>query len=252
MRCRDSSRAALVTGSVLLGASATITARCFLSARPRHEMAIVRAAELPRSAWDRVVLHVPHLPGSVVLDGDTDDPGWTASTEPARTGPFLLATGAPARPYSDSRLVWGDGHLYLALYAADEDIRSRVDQMDGPVSLDDAFRLVFTRGDAEYAIDVSPTGVLADAVRNGGGPRDYAWNSGAHVSHEHDGTLNDPSDSDEEWVIEMAIPFESLGMAGHAGERIGFAAWRCDTPKNEPRVCASWGGGERRGEIVLD
>ncbi|MDP9001614.1 MAG: carbohydrate-binding family 9-like protein [Myxococcota bacterium] len=210
------------------------------------------SAVTPRAAGLRgVVLRVPHMTGGIVLDGDTDDPGWTSQAGPARTGPFLTDKGTPARPYSETRLVWGDGHLYLALYAADEDIRSRAAEADGPLWLDDSFRLVFTRGDVEYAIEVSPTGTLTDAIRSRGEAFNYSWNSGAHVSHEQDGTLNDSTDFDEEWAIEMAIPFDVLGMRGERGERIGFKARRCDTPRNEARVCGSWGEGGSGAELVL-
>jgi hypothetical protein len=198
------------------------------------------------------VLHVPHLPGSITLDGDTDDPGWTQAPGPARTGPFVLGNGAEARPYSDTRLLWGDGHLYLALYAADEDIRTRTDQPDGPLWLDDSFRVEFKRGDVEYAIEVSPRGTVTDAVRKAGGQYDYSWSSGVHVSPELDGTLNKSEDMDEEWVIEMAVPFESIGLKGERGESIGFSVRRCDTPKDGVRVCAGWGQGDARGVIVLE
>jgi hypothetical protein len=60
---------------------------------------------------------------------------------------------------------------------------------------------------------------------------------------------------DEEWVIEMAIPFESLGLKGESGERIGFSVTRCDTPKEMPRICAGWGevsADAALGTIVLD
>src|SRR5579884_2159684 len=109
------------------------------------------------------VLHVPHLPGSITLDGDCDDPGWTASPGPARTGPFVLENGAEARPYSNARMLWGDGYLYFSLYAADEDIHTRTDQPDGPVWLDDSFRLEFTNGGTQYAIEISPRGTVTDA-----------------------------------------------------------------------------------------
>jgi hypothetical protein len=212
------------------------------------------------------VLAVPHLAGAVALDGDTDDPGWTQPPGPARTGAFRLASGAEARPYSDARLLWGDGHLYLALYAADEDIRTRTDEADGPLWLDDSFRLTFWREGIEYAIEVSPKGVVTDAVKVTGRGYDYSWSSGVHVSPELDGTLNKPDDMDEEWVIEMAIPFEALGLRGERGESLGFSVRRCDTPKapqglrtlaREPsqtqtRVCASWGEGEPRGRLVLE
>jgi hypothetical protein len=194
-----------------------------------------------------LVLRVPHIPGSITLDGDTDDPGWTKPPGPARTGAFLLANGETARPYSDTRMLWGDGHLYLALYAADEDIRSRTDQADGPLWLDDSFRLVFSRGDVDYAIEVSPKGIVTDAVRKAGGEYDYSWSSRVHVSPELDGTLNKPDDMDEEWVIEMALPFESIGLKGEPGETLGFSVKRCDTPKKSARVCAGW-----EGRLVLE
>ncbi|MGH7294259.1 MAG: carbohydrate-binding family 9-like protein [Polyangiaceae bacterium] len=193
------------------------------------------------------VLHVPHLPGSVTLDGDSDDPVWTQPPGPARTGAFRLPSGAEARPYTSARLLWGDGHLYLSLYAADEDIESRTDQPDGPLWLDDSFRLSFSQGDVERVIEVSPRGVVTDSIRRGGRAYDYGWSSGVHVSPERDGTLNKPDDMDEEWVIEMAVPLESIALKGEPGERTRLSIVRCDTPKNSGRVCTSW-----ESTLVLD
>ena len=198
------------------------------------------------------VLVVPHAAGEIVLDGDMDDPGWTAPDGVARTGPFSAESGAAARPYSDARLLWGDGYLYLALYAADEDIRAAVTRADGPVWLDDSFHLVFRPGAIEYCVDVSARGVVADALCTDGATPDSSWNSGAHVSGDLDGTPNDPADSDEEWVVEMAIPLASLGLRGERGERLGFSVRRCDAPKGEPRVCSGWGAGQPSGQIILE
>jgi hypothetical protein len=221
-------------------ASGVLVARRLAARTPVAAGAVLGGNASPAA----VMLHVPHLPGSIVLDGDTDDPGWTAPPGPGRTGPFLNASGVESRPYSEARAVWGDGHLYFSLYAADEDIRSGTAEHDGPVWLDDAFRLVFTLPDGERAIEVSPRGVVTDAKRSPGGAWDYAWESGAHVSPEVDGTVNNPKDSDEEWVIEMAIPFEALGMNGERGETVGFSLRRCDTPKSGARVCSAWGAGQ--------
>ncbi|HEY2516056.1 MAG TPA: hypothetical protein VGI39_34530, partial [Polyangiaceae bacterium] len=68
-------------------------------------------------------LHVPHASGGITLDGDTDDAAW--QREVARTGAFDGTDGLPARPHSEARFVWGDGMLYVLLYAADQDIRAR-------------------------------------------------------------------------------------------------------------------------------
>lgn len=238
----------VVLGVAALAAGAAFWVRQRAAA---HSPAATVAPARSPTAED-VVLRVPRAPAAIVLDGDTDDPGWTSPPGPARTGNFTLPNGAPARPYSDARLLWADGHLYLALYAADEDVRTRVDQSDGPVWLDDSFRLVLSRGTEQWSIEVSPKAVVTDAHRSDGGDWDYSWNAHAHVSHDLDGTLNDSHDMDEEWVIEMAIPFESLGMRGERGEGVGFAVRRCDTPKEGPRTCASWGEGDARGRLVLD
>jgi hypothetical protein len=226
----------------------------------RHVGASRRAARSAASlsaaaAQGGVVLRVPHAPGAITLDGDTDDPGWLKPPGPARTGDFSTADGKPARPHSSARLVWGGDYLYLALYAADEDIECHEGEPDALLATDDAFRVVFSQPGVDYAIQVTPKALIRDSIRRGDGAWDPAWSSGAHASWEIDGTMNYPKDRDEEWAIELAVPFESIGMKGERGENVGLSLQRCDTPKEGPRVCASWGGrsdGAASGRIVLD
>jgi hypothetical protein len=157
-------------------------------------------------------LHVPKLAGPIALDGETDDRGWQAV---ARTDSFLTMRGEPARPYSDARFTWGDGKLWVLLYAADEDIRSDTD----------SFHLEI----AGHAFDVNPLGKVS---------------GGAEAAHDLDGTIDDPKDDDEEWVIELGIPYATLGIEGKPGERLAFSAHRCDTPKGSNRTCAQIGEGK--------
>jgi hypothetical protein len=226
----------------------------------RHAAHARRAAHAASSlaeaiARGDVVLRVPRAPGAVTLDGDTDDPGWVRPPGPAKTGPLLTDTGDPAVPYSQARLVWGDGYLYMALFASDEDVETHVTRNDADVGRDDDdFHVVFTREDTAYAFDFSPTALVTDAVRHGTGPWDRGWNGGAHVSKELGGTPNAPNNLDEEWELEIAIPLSSLGLAGEPGENVGFSLHRCDTPKDAKRVCAGWGDGQdgrRSARIVL-
>jgi hypothetical protein len=240
-----------------LGASAILLA-IFGALYARHVSHAHRAARAAATltaaeARGEPILRVPHLTGAITLDGDTDDPGWLRPPGPARTGAFSFASGEPARPYSEARIVWGGDYLYFALYASDEDIQSHADAPDAPLDTEDAFRVAFFQSDAEYAIEVSPKAVLTDSIRRGDGDWDFTWSSGARASREIDGTINDPKNFDEEWAIELAIPFESLGMRGEPGETLGLSLRRCDTPKEAARVCASWGEGpSRRGRIVLE
>jgi hypothetical protein len=245
-------RTMLTVGVAVLGVSGALYARHVgASRRAATAAATLSASEMRGDP----ILRVPHASGPITLDGDTDDPGWLRPPGPARTGNFLFKNGESARPYSEARLVWSGEYLYLALYAADEDIESHVDQPDGPIGLEDAFRVVFSNGGTEYAIELSPKATITDSIRKGDGEWDFGWNSGAHASRELDGTINDPKNMDEEWAVEVAVPFDSLGMRGEPGENIGMSLSRCDTPKHAARVCAGWGegtGDHGRGRIVLE
>ncbi len=191
-----------------------------------------------------VTLGVPRASSPIVLDGDADDWG-TAEPGPARTGPFVLANGSPARPHSEARMLWGDEYLYILLYAADDDIRSRGRHPGRAVGAEDSFLLRFARDDAEYSMEVSPDGTISDAAG------DPSWHSGVQVSREVDGTLDEGRDVDEEWSLEMAIPFASLEMKGEKGESVRFSAERCDTAGESARACAGWGEREV-GRLVIE
>ena len=211
-----------------------------------------------RSTGPTLDIHVPHARGAVTIDGDTEEPSWQSAV--ARTGAFVDQTGSAARPYSDARLTWDATNLYLLLYAADEDLEASPDISDGPLWLRDNFHVFLSDGTEEWTFDVSPRGTLTDGRRPAPGgrgdagarPFDYAWSSGARVAVDLDGTLNDASDDDEEWVVEMAIPLRSLGLTGEPGEQRAFHVHRCDTPKGVPRSCAGWGEQPPEGLLILD
>jgi hypothetical protein len=156
---------------------------------------------------------IPRTSTPIKIDGELDEPSWVGS--PARTGAFV------GKPYSDARMLWDDTTLYLALYAADEDIETRATEPD-------AFHLVFDVKGVKHELDVSPDCVVTD----------HAWKSGARVACDTDGTINEPNDMDEEWVVEMALPLETVGIERDVPFHLSIE--RCDTPKHEQRSCTSW------------
>ncbi len=192
-------------------------------------------------------LRVPHVAAAPGIDGVIDDAAWRG--EVASTG-FLRSVDGQRMTDSSVRMVWKDDMLYVLLYAADADIRASITSPDAPLWQEDAFRLSFrVRSEPRLrVIYVSPLGTLTDEYVQGD-VVDTSWQSGATVGRDLDGTPNDPRDDDEEWVIEMAIPFASIGLRRVAGERVGFSARRCDAPKGAGRRCGAWG--EPDGEIVL-
>ena len=162
-------------------------------------------------------LVVPTVDGAFALDGELGDGIWQRAV--ARTGPFLGANGEAGRPYSDARLAVVRDELVVALYAADEDVRATGPQRD-------VFRV--TVGNVTF--EASATGELRGAP------------PGTRVGHDLDGTPDDPSDDDEEWVLELAIPLASLGLGSEndaRAVRVPFSVERCDTTRSGARSCST-------------
>jgi hypothetical protein len=141
----------------------------------------------------------------IETDGRLDEAAWHWAV---RTGPFVNAGGQPAAPYSDARFVVAPTSIYLALYAADEDIRT-TDRFDVEIG--------------ERTLHFGP----ADA--------------GPDVGIDMDGTLDNPDDLDEEWIIEARVPRTGLPRGD-----VPVHVRRCDTPKDGIEKC-----GEARTTLRL-
>ncbi len=146
------------------------------------------------------VAQVPRV-DNLVINGELDEPAWNSSALVA----VFSDHGTEARPYSQIRVLHDAQHLYLGLYAADQDIHGN-EQFHVRV------------GDRELAID--PRGHIAPPL------------PGATAAVDLDGTIDDPSDEDEEWVIELALPLPAPPFT--------ISSSRCDTPKDGIERCGNW------------
>jgi hypothetical protein len=151
---------------------------------------------------------IPRTTGPIKIDGEWDEPDWSKH---ALRGQFIGSDGALSRPTSEVRLLTDGRDLFVGLYAADDDIRST-----------DAFELRV----ANLDLRADAAGHVTPAL------------PGLRIAVDRDGTLDNPSNFDEEWVVELAIPLTSL----MPGDRVAIEASRCDTPKHGAERCASWHG----------
>lgn len=178
-------------------------------------------------------LLVPRATTPIKIDGEPDDPAWTANE--------LLRTPAySARPYSDARFTLRDGNLYVLLYAADEDVNA-AQVSHNSLWTSDAMRVILSprKDGPEYVVEVSPAGALTDYTRNAAGVSDASWESGAQVGIDLDGTVNESSNTDEEWVAELSIPLASLG-ALEPPSTLGVRVERMDVSKGAADGLMSW------------
>ncbi len=189
----------------------------------------------------RPLLQVPRAAHPPLLAQHDDDAIWQTAVT---TGSWLQPhSREAARPYSNARLLWDSQDLYLCLYAADQNIEAHGARHDEPLTPLDAFSLQIQADlpDAPtFAVEIAPTGTVTDSVIRGGQP-DRTWESGARLSMDMDGSLNDlRGEDDEEWVAFVALPWSRLGIQPAAGTRVRLAMARCDTPKDGVKRCGAW------------
>ena len=60
------------------------------------------------------------------------------------------------------------------------------------------------------------------------------------VAVDHDGSLDDASNHDEEWVVEVAVPLALTGI--DRSHPTTVHASRCDTPLEQAQRCGAWSG----------
>jgi hypothetical protein len=200
-----------------------------------------------------LTLQVPRITGPLTINAEVEGKkAWEADL--GATGDFKDDAGRGMVPYTEAKARWGNGNLYLLLYAGDLDLEGTVKTRDGDVERDDAFHLELGPPTDARIISVSVLGTVADAACRGSGAAracDPSWDSGIRVAVDRDGTLNKTGDNDEEWVVEMAVPLAAIGFPNPApGTRIPFFVHRCEVGHGTSRGCGGWGS-RAAGALLL-
>ena len=116
-----------------------------------------------------------------------------------------------------ARMLWDDRNLYISYVCKDPYISAYVSQRDGDTWKDDCVE-AFMAPDPDnvrdyFGFEMNAKGVVLDYRRlEGEGVRiDREWGSeGIQIAVEMEGTLNNDTDRDTKWVMEIAIPFSSF------------------------------------------
>ena len=149
-----------------------------------------------------------------MVDGLLAESAWDRAE---KAGPFVRSLdGKTCTAATEARLLWDDENLYVAFLSEDPNVAGAFFKDDEKLYTSNVVELFLNpSGDAARGydeIEVAPTNALFDASFVGG-PRqgmDLAWSSRARHAVHVDGTLNDPSDVDRGWTVELAIPFSAL------------------------------------------
>ncbi|MBF5041468.1 hypothetical protein FGE12_03650 [Aggregicoccus sp. 17bor-14] len=179
--------------------------------------------------------HVPRTRKPPRIDGVADEPAWAAAPQVTLRGSF---DGRPAPLRTQARLLYDDQNLYVTFDVEDPDVWGTFRKRDEPIYEQEVVEIFLDAnadGRTYNELEVSPHGVIFDAyfpARRQG--MDLSWDSGMRAAVKVRGTLDDPSDRDEGWTVELQIPLARLAEVPHlpprAGDRWRFNLYRLDQP----------------------
>ena len=157
--------------------------------------------------------------GPVTVDGRLDKPVWR---DAPWTDDFVDIRGDPQPPprfRTRAKMLWDDHFFYIGAELEEPHVWATLTEHDAVIFQDNDFE-VFIDPDGdnheyyEFEINALNTGwdLLLPRPYKDGGKAVNSWEiPGLKTAVFVDGTLNDPSDTDRGWSVEIALPWKVLG-----------------------------------------
>jgi hypothetical protein len=194
-------------------------------------------------------IHANSISEPLMIDGKLSETAWSKSQ---RSESFVdLITGKPTYLKTYVSVLWDEKCLYLGYQIEEPDVKAKFTKEDDPIYQDNDVEFFIAGQDGYYEFEINAHGTIYDGlfvwqsayeksgiarwpefdrsqpkvqsqVFNGVGftkhPRGLRWaflewdlksvRSAVHI----DGTLNDSSDKDRGWSVEVAVPWKDLAM----------------------------------------
>ena len=161
--------------------------------------------------------------GDIDIDGRLDEPSWQRA---AWTDVFVDIEGdLKPKPRFDTRakMVWDDEYLYIAADMEEPHVQASLTERDSRIYNDNDFEVfIDPDGDTheyyEFEINAFSTEwdlFLVKPYKDGGTFMDNWDINGLKTAVQVWGTINDPSDEDQGWSLEMAFPWAVLKQNAH-------------------------------------
>lgn len=159
----------------------------------------------------------------IVIDGRLNDTPWRRAPW---TGDFIDIEGdAQPRPRFRTRvkMLWDNEYLYVGAEIEEPHVWATLTRHDSVIFHDNDFEVfIDPNGDTleyyEFEINALNTGwdlFLPKPYRHGGKARNEWEIPGLRTAVTVNGTLNNPSDRDRGWTVEIAFPWRALAEYAH-------------------------------------
>lgn len=154
----------------------------------------------------------------IVIDGKLDDPAWKKAKW---TSDFVDIEGdAKPRPRFRTRvkMLWDDEYLYIGAELEEPEVKAALTEHDSVIFRDNDFEVFVkplpeTKSYYEFEMNALNTGwdLFLPKPYLEQGKADNSWDiAGLKTAVAVQGTLNDASDKDRGWTLEIAYPLKAF------------------------------------------
>ena len=184
--------------------------------------------------------------GPIKVDGRLDEPVWTDTDWTEVFGDIEGAAKPAPRYRTRVQMLWDDKYFYIGAYLEEPHVWATLTERDAVIFQDNDFE-VFIDPDGDthdyYELEINALNTVWDLLLvrpyRDGGPAVHSWDiqglkTGVHVM----GSLNDPSDRDKAWTVEIALPFAVLKecIPGKPERPAAGDRWRVNFSRVEYRL----------------
>lgn len=179
------------------------------------------------------VIRVEKAAQNIVVDGMATDKDWSKA-EAYPLSYVYNANSSKDKQASNIKMLWDDSHLYFLFNAEDRYLTARETERDGVPYYDDCFE-VFLMPSAKpiklhygFEVNLNKTAndfiFLNDFYQNSKVSL-KSYNPSYQVETRIEGSLNDNSDQDVGWSMELAIPIQAFHSASEFAPLAEGSVW---------------------------
>lgn len=164
-----------------------------------------------------------HTAMPVKIDGSLNKPCWQAVPWTEEFKDIRGDTAVLPRFRTRAKMLWDDQYLYIGAEMEEPHVWATLTEHDSVIFQDNDFE-IFIDPDGDnhdyYEIEINALNTewdlrLVKPYRDGG-PALNEWEiPGLKTAVLIDGTLNDPTDTDRGWSVELALPWKALAEFAH-------------------------------------
>lgn len=189
---------------------------------------------------------LPPVPGynvkstneKISVDGKLSEKAWKKAVPVALMFPWDFQTGKKQR--TTVKLLHDENNLYVGYECEDNDITAILENRDDPVYKDDCVEIFIntnSKADHYFGFEMNARGVLYDYFFAYPEKHDMTPNlEGVLLKTNINGSLNQSTDQDRSWTLEVAIPFKSLNSIPKKGDHWNIQLNRWDGTEPNRRL----------------